>query len=76
MACNWLSWADVAAYLDWSGLRPMTELEFEKACRGPNAPVAGEYAWGSNAGLVQATSIVNGGLSNEVPGNTDANCVC
>ena len=25
----------------------MTELEFEKACRGPLAPVAGEYAWGS-----------------------------
>jgi formylglycine-generating enzyme required for sulfatase activity len=22
----------------WSGLRPMTELEFEKACRGPEAP--------------------------------------
>ena len=25
----------------------MTELEFEKACRGPVAPVADEYAWGS-----------------------------
>lgn len=35
IACNYLSWADLAAYLDWSGLRPMTELEYEKACRGP-----------------------------------------
>jgi len=35
------------AYLDWIALRPMTEFEFEKACRGPLAPVLGEYAWGS-----------------------------
>lgn len=47
IACNWLSWADVAAYLDWSGLRPMTELEYEKACRGPVTPVANEYVWGN-----------------------------
>lgn len=43
--CNWLSWADGAAYLDWAGLRPMTELEFEKACRGPQVPVVNEFAW-------------------------------
>ena len=48
-ACNYLSWADGAAYADWVGLRPMTELEFEKACRGPLAPVANEYAWGTSA---------------------------
>jgi formylglycine-generating enzyme required for sulfatase activity len=47
VACNYLGWADVAAYLDWSGLRPMTELEYEKACRGPLTPVANEYAWGN-----------------------------
>ncbi|WP_445453987.1 SUMF1/EgtB/PvdO family nonheme iron enzyme [Flavobacterium sp. 25HG05S-40] len=41
-----LSWADVAAYLDWSALRPMTELEFEKVCRGTMPRVAGEYPWG------------------------------
>jgi len=35
------------AYLDWSGLRPMTEFEYEKAARGPVAPLAGEYAWGT-----------------------------
>lgn len=43
-----LSWPDVAAYLDWSGLRPFTELEYEKACRGPLSPQLGEYAWGNN----------------------------
>ncbi len=47
VACNFLNWEDGTAYLDWSGLRPMTELEYEKACRGPNVPVGGEYAWGT-----------------------------
>ncbi len=46
-ACNWLTWDDGAAYAAWAGLRPMTELEYEKACRGPLAPVTNEYAWGS-----------------------------
>ena len=46
-AINWLSWADLAAFLAWSGLRPVTELEYEKACRGPLEPVAGEFAWGT-----------------------------
>ena len=36
-----------AAYLDWAGLRPMTETEFEKACRGTNTSLYQEYAWGS-----------------------------
>lgn len=46
VACSYLSWMDLAAWLDWAALRPMTELEFEKACRGPLPPVANEYAWG------------------------------
>ena len=54
--CNFLSWADLAAFLDWSGLRPFTELEFEKACRGIAKPVANEYAWG-NSTLVQNTGV-------------------
>jgi formylglycine-generating enzyme required for sulfatase activity len=44
---TYLSWGDLAAYLDWSALRPMTELEFEKICRGPMPRIAGEYPWGS-----------------------------
>jgi formylglycine-generating enzyme required for sulfatase activity len=60
IACNYLSWADLLAYLDWSGLRPMTELEYEKAARGTVFPVLNEYSWGSNA-ILQATSdAVNG----------------
>ena len=46
--CNFLSWLDGQAYADWAGLRHMTELEFEKACRGPQAAVYREYVWGVN----------------------------
>ena len=48
-AANWLSWMDVAAFADWSGLRPMSELEFEKAARGDRYPGPGEFAWGPEA---------------------------
>jgi formylglycine-generating enzyme required for sulfatase activity len=47
VACNFLSWFDGVKYAAWAGLRPMTEIEFEKACRGPLNPVPGEYAWGT-----------------------------
>ena len=74
VACNYLSWADIAAYLDWVALRPMTELEYEKACRGIVSPVANEYAWGSTA-VTGATGISNAGLTNETASNAGANCV-
>jgi formylglycine-generating enzyme required for sulfatase activity len=56
-AANWMSWADASAYLWWAGLRPMTELEYEKAARGPAEPISGEYAWGSTT-LVQSVVIL------------------
>ena len=74
VAATYLSWADIAAYLDWSGLRPMTELEYEKACRGTLAAVANEFAWGT-ATSTPATGVTNGGLANEVASNAGAN-VC
>jgi formylglycine-generating enzyme required for sulfatase activity len=55
VACAGLSWGDVTAYLDWAALRPMTEMEFEKICRGTMPRVAGEYAWGSST-ITQVTS--------------------
>ncbi len=53
LACNHLSPYDILAYCDWSGLRPMSELEYEKACRRPypQKPEKGEYAWNSNSGV-------------------------
>lgn len=74
VACNYLSWMDGAAYCDWSGLRPMTELEFEKACRGTVAPVANEYAWG-NTTVTAANNITNPGASSETTSTSGANAV-
>lgn len=60
-AANFLNWADLSAYLDWAALRPMTEMEFEKICRGTNVnPVTGEFAWGSSL-VTNANNTINDG---------------
>jgi len=46
-----MNWQDLTSYLDWAGLRPMTEFEYEKACRGTLNPVAYEYPWGNATDL-------------------------
>ena len=74
IACNWLSADDLIAFADWSGLRPYTELEYEKACRGTLNAVANERAWG-NINQTNATGITNGGQNNEVASNAGANIV-
>lgn len=45
---NFVGWDDGCAYADWAGLRPMTELEYEKACRGDQSPAPHEFPWGSS----------------------------
>lgn len=74
IACGYLTWLDGCAYADWSGLRPMSQLEYEKACRGPLTPLANEFAWGNNT-RIAATGLLNAGTENEVAVNSDAN-VC
>ncbi len=74
IACNYLSWMDGAAYSDWAGLRPITELEYEKACRGTATPVAGEYAWG-NTTATAANNITNGSANSETTSTSGANAV-
>ena len=69
---NYLSWEDLSAWLDWAGLRPFSELEFEKAARGPNAAVSNEYAWGSTS-ITAATDVTGDGLVSEVASNLGAN---
>ena len=69
-ACNYFSWADGAAYADWAGLRPMTELEYEKACRGTANPVANEYAWGDTTIHDSAYTITNDGQPNATVNNS------
>jgi formylglycine-generating enzyme required for sulfatase activity len=74
IACNYLSWDDVAAYLDWAGLRPITELEYEKVCRGNLPPVADEYSWGDNT-LVALAAVNNISSSSESSNTTNANAI-
>jgi formylglycine-generating enzyme required for sulfatase activity len=72
VACNFLGESDLLAFLDWSGLRPMSDLEFEKIARGANnLPVSGELVWGNTVSSL-VTSINNEGQSNETP-NSGAN---
>lgn len=65
VACSYINWADLAAYLDWCGLRPLTELEFEKSCRGTLPPVPDEYAWGTTSVSVNPYTINNSGANDE-----------
>ena len=68
IACNFLSWMDGCAYMDWAGLRPMTELEYEKACRGNLPAVLGELAWGTTtAHGTNYGPLTNSGAFNELP---------
>ena len=54
LACNFLNAGDMMAYADWTGLRPLSELEYEKMARRPYPEVAirGEYAWNTKTILV------------------------
>ncbi len=65
--CAYLTWAEMAAYADWAALRPFTELEFEKACRGPMPPVANEYAWGDAVLEGPTLSLTNAITAAEAP---------
>ena len=60
-ACAYLSWADTVAYLSWAALRPMTEMEFEKAARGTSGGTnTRTYPWGNTAPST-VTGSVDGG---------------
>jgi formylglycine-generating enzyme required for sulfatase activity len=71
LACSALSVFDLAAYLAWAGLRPITELEFEKCGRGNQPAIPNEYPWGSRFSS-SAKVILDLGLPTE-RGNPDAN---
>ncbi len=72
IACNFVSADDTLAYLDWAAMRPMTDLEYEKAARGSVYPVAGDLANGTTT-FVSPTSITNSGQVDESVSNIGAN---
>jgi len=55
IACNYLSPADMLAYADWCGLRPLSEMEYEKMARPPypDIPILREWAGGAPDKLVK-----------------------
>lgn len=73
-ACNYLGWADLSAYLDWACLRPMTEFEFEKACRGTHLPEPDEYAWGDTTRVALTNFFGTDGSGAETALPEEANC--
>jgi hypothetical protein len=75
-AMNWLSWEDCASYLAWACLRPMTELEYEKAARGIAAPALNDYAWGSSAPVGGGSYAFSGAaVENGTETVTAGNCI-
>lgn len=66
-------WVDAAAYVDWAALRPATDMEFEKAARGPELPLAHDFAWGDTSEPIPFTSLLNDGTAEEVPVESEAN---
>ena len=81
-AIHYISYNDLLSYLDWAALRPMTELEFEKACRGPKDVIPNEYAWGTDkyieaiyvSGTVSGTEICTDSAANLHFGGSDTYC--
>ena len=71
-AVNVINWAIEASYLDWAGLRPMTEMEFEKICRGPSYPLPDEYPWGTASVDTNNYILTNAGKLNELVSNTSS----
>lgn len=71
IALNWIMWDDLRAYLDWAALRPMSELEFEKICRGPVLFVNNHYPWGSTViSQAASNSLTNPQQADEVSTST------
>jgi hypothetical protein len=74
-ACNYLYGGPtqaffLKAYLDWAGIRPITEFEYEKTCRGPIANVGyqtNESVWGTD--LVSGTKTYPTSITNQYANN-------
>lgn len=74
IACNYLTPADMLAYASWIGLRPLTELEYERMSREPfpAVPLSGSCAWGGREATPPGT-MLDAGKSSERLSSGNAN---
>ena len=72
IACNWLKYGDVAAYLEWAALRLISEFELEKCGRGNFPSYPNEFAWGDDTYTVH-TGLLSVGTPGEIPTDYLAN---
>lgn len=68
IAVNFITPNDCLAYLEWAAMRPMTDMEFEKAARGPASPISYDIANGTTT-FVKITSVTNNGEDSESVAN-------
>ncbi|MCP5537461.1 MAG: SUMF1/EgtB/PvdO family nonheme iron enzyme [Akkermansiaceae bacterium] len=74
-ACSYIGSLNRAlTYLDWAGLRPMTELEYEKVCRGQKQPWVNEFPWGNTTvtNITGFDGTDGSGTETAIPTNTNA----
>ena len=74
LGCNYLTPLDMLSYASWVGLRPLTELEYERMSRAPYpyVPLALECSWGG-VDAVAPSGLQDGGKTNERFGSGNVN---
>lgn len=74
IACNFLTPEDMLAYASWAGLRPLTELEYERMAKAPYPaiPQPGACAWG-NRNAKEPGELLDAGMNNERVSRGNAN---
>lgn len=73
-APSYSGWREFFAWLDWAALRPMTEMEYEKAARGPLPPKPRDFPWGHGARHL-ANRFVNSNTPEETKAIRSANLI-
>ena len=75
LGCNYLSAADMLAYASWLGLRPMSELEYERMSRPayPYIPSPNEGAWGESPIYAPPVGLLDEGKNSERFSSGNAN---
>lgn len=74
IGAGYLSIPDLLGYCSWAGLRPLSELEYEKISRrsAPVSIIPGEYAWGT-ASFTSLSGLLDADRDTERPASGNVN---